>query len=663
MTGAELLNLPRPRAWWDVPTDDEWAAAAVSTFPASWASRLLSRWAERHRIDRRAANLAHLGRCVAIARAQRAGVKPDANDAELCEEADRSARDAARRLRHVQGQARATLADRDPVHADRLAMLGQLGAALEWLADLGIADELRRAAARSIPGALRRLVCARWWRRILRRVHARAVESTARSLGLVHRHAGCYVSDDALARRRGQLARNAAALESVSAVNDCGQDYTLAQLAATGPGNRAIRRAELMTRIAGFELIARECGHVAFFVTVTCPSRMHAQRITASGRVEANPRHDGTTPDEGQRHLSRQWARARAAADRAGLEWYGFRIAEPNHDATPHWHALMFMPERTTRGRPSVRVLVRLLRRYFWRQVDPDEPGARRHRVKVARIDWSRGSAAGYVAKYVAKNIDGMHVGADLYGNPALESSARVEAWAATWRIRQFQQLGGAPVGVWRELRRVHPEQESAAPAVALALDAVNITASAAEHHSDLVERYTAATGWATYTHLQGGTRVRRELLRVRLLREAQAGLGRYGEPLPARPVGVQTIDARRERLPAFGIVGPTLVSRRVPVAVESERARWVIVPRASIDAARLSFSGEGEAFAPRTRVDNCTDPAPTGNPYTEPTRPERRARLRKWVNWNRGRANQRDQHAADRPPDRPPDRTSHRHH
>jgi hypothetical protein len=342
---------------------------------------------------------------------------------------------------------------------------------------------------------------------------------------------------------------------------------------------------------------------------------MHAMR-TKPGRawgVEENPLHDGTTPDEAQRYLAKTWARFRAAADRRGLALYGFRIAEPNHDGTPHWHAILFHPAQAKGGVPADALLVELLRRYFLAD-SPDEKGADRHRVKTEPIDWTRGSAAGYVAKYVSKNIDGMHVEKDLYGNDAMQASQRVEAWASTWRVRQFQQIGGAPVGIWRELRRVHAEQADAAPAVAMALDAVNVAKLARPAASELVERYTAATGWATYLELQGGPRVPRKLLRVRLLKEQSGELGRYGEVIAPRAVGVVTADQLREWVPMPLLPRGGFERRAVrTVEVESERSTWVVVPKVSADAVRGRFLAAGAARRPWSPVNNCTPRHPGG--------------------------------------------------
>jgi hypothetical protein len=581
----------------------------VDRFPLSWQSRITKalgrlsdlnygKWRER---------------VLQLTEAERGGLRPDASDADICQAAEVTATDFARRLRYLRA-----IAERSEDHAP---MRGRYGAGWVGLWLAGKAKELMEArgmldlwpagATVTRAGAVARMACARWWRRTLRKLHARTVEACAIGLGLVGKHAGLYASDEAVRRRAGQNARNAASLESVTAVNDLGQSRTLAELAATGTANKAIRRVELLTRIAGFELIAKDLGHVGCMVTMTCPSRFHKMTTRADGRVIPNPRYDGSTPHEAQAYLSAAWARCRAAAAREGLSWYGFRIAEPQHDGTPHWHVLLFVPTQRagTVAGPSGAALVRLVRRYFLDADSPNEPGAQKHRVDFEWIDWAKGSAVGYVIKYVSKNIDGHGVGLDLFGNDAITSSQRVEAWASTWRIRQFQQIGGAPVGVWRELRRINPENidPDAPESLRVSLSAVNF---------QKVEPGVAAIAWKRYTAAQGGIGCKRRDMVLRILRGDHTGaaVGRYGEPLAQKTLGVDAsgVQTFRNHIHVMNPAAPAF-ERKAFASVESERCAWVATHGSKVEAERaaaLVFSRIGEAERTRIHVNNCTERA-----------------------------------------------------
>lgn len=384
-------------------------------------------------------------------------------------------------------------------------------------------------------GAMARMCDHRWWARKLHRKINRNLERVAIKIGLVHRRKGRYVSDELKKRVLKRLKRNRAILEAVSAENELGQSYTIAELQDLSVANPKILRNELMCRMSGFEAISNEMGFVADFLTLTCPSRMHA-RLYISG--DENPAYDGTTPREAQKYLFKLFTRIRSTLARKNVRYFGFRVVEPHHDGTPHWHLLLFIP------RESREQLREVFRKYALED-SPDEPGAKERRFRAEAIDPKKGTATGYIAKYISKNIDGYAL------NPGDEEKAfRVKAWASTWGIRQFQQLGGSPVTVWRELRRIRVQLSGKLEEVRYTADTGNLagyvrvqsgpfilrkkTRIRVENTGILEEaRYAADTGnWAGYVRAQGGPFTLRKNLRIRTEKLWNDRLGYYEEPI-----------------------------------------------------------------------------------------------------------------------------------
>lgn len=544
-------------------SDQEWVDQRLKGLPAKWAHRLRRAWESRHPTDHYSANVELRE---ATADLQRVRIPLDASDHQVCEAAK-------------------LLADR---------CFGRTTIALDSAYTRQALERICTAQGITPPPptmddgpAIARMCCVHWWRRKLRRHQGQTVEGWAIRLGYVNRTGALYVSDERLAARRQQNRRNAAILETTFATNELGETFTLADLAAKSTANKAIRRAELMTRIAGFERYALKAGHEGLFLTITCPSRFHRHTTVNGGQtVIPNPRFDRReSPRTGHLYLCRLWARIRAKLARLNVRPYGFRIAEPQHDGTPHWHLLLFCPP------DQVSLLVDTMHEHALRDT-PDEPGAAEHRFDFKRIDHTKGSAAGYVAKYVAKNIDGQHVGSDLEGRPATESAERVEAWANTWRIRQFQQIGGPPVGVWRELRRIRSLPHGAP-------DHLVRAHRAASKRTEGEEGEARSAAWDEYCRAQGGTGCGRKAA-IRLAIRPASASSRYGDTAAPRPFGVMTTAF----LPgATEGEGPT---QRAWV-VESVRHAWTVA------AATRRFQWADQrvewprAAQPRTRVNNCT--------------------------------------------------------
>ncbi|SHO59185.1 replication endonuclease [Vibrio quintilis] len=297
----------------------------------------------------------------------------------------------------------------------------------------------------SLAGEMGRYCDHKWWLRKLRKSQRRNIETVLHHLNQVNKRTSLYCSKLTLQARIRQKAYQHEYLSNTFAVNNLGQRFSLLELSQKGVADPKIRKGELMLRARGFEELAQDSGHEAAFLTITCPSKYH-RSYSKSGDI--NPKWQGFTPLDGQAYLNNLWQLIRAKLSRLNIRFYGFRVAEPQHDGTPHWHLLLFVEKHLYQP------MVEVMRDYAMRE-DSDESGADKHRFTEVKIDPAKGSATGYIAKYISKNIDGSDLDTGIYGEDPQEAAARVDAWAACWGIRQFQQLGGCSVTVWRELRRL----------------------------------------------------------------------------------------------------------------------------------------------------------------------------------------------------------------
>jgi hypothetical protein len=309
-----------------------------------------------------------------------------------------------------------------------------------------------------------------------------------------------------------------------------------------------------MTRVRGCEDYAAKHGHSGLFITLTAPSKFHAQTLQGYKSV-ANPKYKGASPKDAQAWLCQTWARVRAALARAGIQYYGLRVVEPHHDACPHWHMMLFIAG----GGQAVQALQKTIRDY-WLEEDGGEAGAARHRCTFKKI--SHNGAAAYVAKYIAKSVGGaVDVGAhydDIDGQRVevergkqTTGASRVDAWAACWGIRQFQFIGTPSVGLWRAFRRIGADQ------ISDMMDEVgDKQAKAAWYASHKWECIQVQADFCRFMEQSGGAACPRVKQRFKLAINRQPDAGHfntYGEAVKKRMVmGVELLS------------GYWLVSRRM---------------------------------------------------------------------------------------------------
>ncbi|MGP7732879.1 replication endonuclease [Oceanimonas smirnovii] len=439
--------------------------------------------------------------------------------------------------------------------------------------------------------ALARLQDPEWWKRQITKAWRRYTEHVAILVGKVRRGVSAYVSRRALQDHQERKRASAAWLQTMYAINEeLELEIPLAEAVKSSVSNPEIRRMELMVRMRGFEDLAEEQGLVGEFYTWTAPSKYHAWTVVDNRRKAkngeklenwvktiSNKKYQGYTPRETQAYLSAQWNKARAKLDRLGVRRFGFRVVEPHHDGTPHWHLLVFV-------HPSQRRLLRSVLRQYAIEHDREELGKKGYR---ARFDWKEikselGSATGYIAKYISKNIDGFKMDWDEESQEdAATSATAVGAWASLWNIRQFQQIGGPSVEVWRQLRRLRSATQ-------------NPILEPARQAADRAR-------WAEFVTAMGGIDAQRKDHLIKLAHIIQPAASKYGEDV-ARLFGLCTADIT---------VSVNGVTTGVMVGVSEIQTRhqgWTL-SRTGLG------SSSGGSRAPWSSDNNCTeDQKPAGN-------------------------------------------------
>ncbi|EJV4373949.1 replication endonuclease [Enterobacter hormaechei subsp. xiangfangensis] len=437
-------------------------------------------------------------------------------------------------------------------------------------------EQLRRKKRRRkpvpyelIPGSLARMLCADWWYRKLWQMRCEWREEQLRAVCLVNKKASPYVSYEAVIHKREQRRKSLEFFRSHELVNADGDTLDMEEVVNASSSNPAHRRNEMMACVKGLELIAEMRGECAVFYTITCPSRFHA--TLNNGRP--NPKWTSETVRQSSNYLVETFAAFRKAMHKAGMRWYGVRVAEPHHDGTVHWHLLCFMRKKERRA------ITAMLRKFAIRE-DREELGSNTGpRFKSELINPRKGTPTSYIAKYISKNIDGRGLAGEISketGKSLRDNAENVNAWASLHRVQQFRFFGIPGRQAYRELRLLAGQasrNQSDSKAGAAVLDNPRL---------DAVLAAADAGCFATYIMKQGGVLVPRKHHLVRTAYELNDEPSAYGDH------GVRI----------YGIWSPIAEGRICTHAV-----KWKMV-RKAVDLQEAT--ADKGACAPWTRGNNC---------------------------------------------------------
>jgi hypothetical protein len=276
-----------------------------------------------------------------------------------------------------------------------------------------------------------------------------------------------YCSDQTLAFRKQQ---QEITKETLSKIYVSGkhsdQLITLADLAL----NQELQKFNKLYHLTkNIELMADEAGLTGYFITFTAPANFHPNPI------KGKKSYDQVDVRNAHTHIQKGWKLIRARLAKAGIPlstttFFGLRTVEMHQDGCAHWHLMIFTtPENFS-------VFDNIANKIF--------PGYNQWKYEV--IDKSKGDAASYIFKYIAKAVDSSQfthaklkpdsLDSELFAldKSVLTHASRVSAALKAQRIRQYQCFGlGKALTKYRLINKIQEHVDTfASPSVKTILSA-----------------------------------------------------------------------------------------------------------------------------------------------------------------------------------------------
>lgn len=289
--------------------------------------------------------------------------------------------------------------------------------------------------------AIRKMLDDEWVEKRLLSLRCYYIEYCQVALGRVGKakHQSTVISDMSFNNWTESQRKAMDFVESMCVLNEeTGENFELSEVVKRTTFNPENRRVEMMVRARGFEEMAVAREYIGLFFTWTLPSKYHRN----------SKKWDGTSIKHGHKHAMKLWANARAVIAKDDVDYFGFRVAEPHKDGTAHGHYFLFCHPK------DKAIIINAMRKYAIAEDIAELGNDITPRFDVKEADPKRGGATAYIAKYISKNINGNH----LPESDAEIAAFKARAWSSIHRIRQFQQIGGATVSLWRTVRRSKPE-------------------------------------------------------------------------------------------------------------------------------------------------------------------------------------------------------------